>query len=290
MDYSIDLYLEFEEHFFHTRKTDTKSPDKETEIRETASKYRRLLEQNRRTVDAILVNNSEPEGINREFYQELNELTKSEKKPANILLKKFNAEQLLEPYGFNSLNENQKRYINGRPLSHLVRLILPKVYSNETIAMDENIKDKVFKNDFLSEFGQEFIKYMASIETPISEVKDIHNLIIGSEGTNAQIFWTLTPYIYHDLKERKNTPEKCMKKIFNWIKNDLERARGIEDIDVSYITSLSYTDFYYFSTGTSRTLNTEKFGIDELEVLGYDERMPTHLRARLISKVISREL
>src|SRR3989339_645215 len=95
---TVDVYLEFEEHFFHTRKTDTKSPDKETEIRETASKYRRLLEQNRRTVDAILVNNSEPEGINREFYQELNELTKSEKKPPNILIKKFNAEQLLEPY------------------------------------------------------------------------------------------------------------------------------------------------------------------------------------------------
>jgi hypothetical protein len=273
----VELYLGFDKAFFRPRRYDKTDAEAETEIEATAGRYKTLLQSNKGPLDAVLLNHSRPEELPVDVYRRLNGLVKPELKEENVRIRKFTGPHplkvdipdIIRESGV-SLTEGQKGYFGRRipshTTSHLCRLMLPMDYYlpvSVFITKYDEIRRRA-QNSFCRAFAEEFVRYCATLPDDFEDQMRISGAI-GSEGQGVFDFWTLAPYVHLDLKQRGNTPDQSMAKIFEWIRGS-DRNRMLH-------------------------ANFDAFEIYPLkEPLGYDERMPTHLRSRLVSKVVAREL
>lgn len=99
---------------------------------------------------------------------------------------------------------------------------------------------------------------------------------IGGDGEGTVMFWTLSPYVYQDLMQRGSNSQEAIGKIFDWI---------VDDTEDKVIREQRRTYNLFDHVRVYESLLPFK-----LTHLGYDERMPTHLMARLLAKTISRNL
>lgn len=267
----IEMYLGFDYEFFHAPYV-LKGDQAREHRMSVGNQYRAFLNDYTLVLDAILRNNAKPETLGKEGYKKLHTLCNIEKKPLAQIRKKsdFNGltielEDLLNEAGL-AQQPSHSLYIRGRTIAHLARLIFPKVYfsaAGHGIFGNEEIVGRAQTKSCYT-FGIDFVRYAGTLESDKIKEKKVRE-VIGSEGLGVLEFWTLAPYVHKELMEQENEPMQSMEKIFNWIK-------------MSDNNKMKLTYFWQcklFELG---------------EPLGYDERMPTHLRARILGKVVAQEL
>lgn len=115
----VDLYLGFEVSFF----------DKE-ERNEVSERYRSFLEKHKDAINTVLINKEQPENLEKDFYQALDDLSVYEELYSYSINKdvdRFETVNLLcEAAGFP--DHSDKMCIYGYIELHLNRLVFPRRY------------------------------------------------------------------------------------------------------------------------------------------------------------------
>ena len=263
---SLDFYCGFDEQFFSQKRRS-----------ENSSAYRAFLEQHREILNKALTDPTF-RVENTSFYAQLERL-QGELVHSTILKKPWDGltvtiEDLLAK-AERSLTSDQCRYIDGRVHFHLARLMLPEEYSKEMKRYYKIMASP--QNTVCEKFGNDFINYAA--ETPAEVRKefgvktpaDKFRVVTGSEGLYVFIFWTLAPYIHLNLIERGLSQNESMIRIVSWVMESYDQHP-------ESFNQLQHTEpvWDYFFHGSSH--------------LGYDERMPSHLKARLLAREMAQEL
>lgn len=265
----VNLYLEFDSGFFRDNMDEEKP----------AERYRAFLKHNKQELNSFLLN--ETNRLDNNIYEKLLKLIDFEYKHTTLIRKHtdFNPltitiDDLCKEAGVK-LTEHQKNYLVGRVELHLARLMFPETYSDRLFDFF-GINQKL-RNCFCPNFGKEFIRYVAS--TP-KEVKrtfldytnaDKFRGVVGTESHDVFLFWTLAPYIHQDLKQRGILPSRSAERIVKW---------AIE----------SYSNYPTLAERDYMLKHCRSIGHMINFPLGLDERMPSHLLARLYAKEVSKEL
>lgn len=275
----IELYLGFDEHFFRQEIRRDINHNRE----KLAERYRMFLKQNGEMINAILREPSaaasdSPFSSFCSVYDKLKELAKYEHTHPQMIRKpteglKITIDDLARKAGV-SLVGDQRKYVGGRVALHLARLMFPEDYAERWNAYWEITKKP--RNDHCEAFSSELIRYFATVPAEIRDFSerteaDKFRKVVGSEGHHVFLFWTLAPYVHLNLKERGLSPNESAKKVTDWALSGYDEKRKSFD----YVLDYTYL------------INTP---VDQLSPLGYDERMPTHLRTRLLSKVVAGKL
>ncbi|MCK5023223.1 MAG: hypothetical protein KAS04_03555 [Candidatus Aenigmarchaeota archaeon] len=278
----VELYTGFDNRFFKTRQSATNGAADEAEIAEPGSIYKSFLDGYKDAIDAVILDEAQPEDIENEFYSKLNELVRSEHLQSTSLRNHYDVENefsipdLCNSEGLPQLTKGNRPYASSRISSHLYRLYDPRGYHMDWIHSGSKCPD--LKNHFCKEFTKGYVAHAFTIENPCHEDYMKIRYVIGTEGNGTFAFWTIAPYVYQGLIERGMGSNDAMKNVFDWIRRAHDRAPE-ERGDKGRNNHFEHTRF-------------NRFGmyINSGEPLGFDERMPSHLRSRLISKTVSREL
>lgn len=269
----IEFYQGSDPLFFHTRKKRIHDPIEEYERSGFSREYDVLLDRNSERLDEALNDGSNVKRISPEVFRKLDDLAGNEIRHSERINHKIdNFENLLGGYGYSKLTEAQKSHLCVRTMIHLVRMLMPEDYSADDVTcVYPWLAGKEFSKDYCHSFGKELMESLPKICPPdITESfigQEISNRI-GSEGIGVFTFWTLAPYVYLGLKELGNSQEDSFGKMFRWI---MKGKEGFEFYP-------PYTN--YKSQGIHKLTHT----------LGYDERMPSHLMSRLLSKITAAEV
>jgi hypothetical protein len=238
----IALYRTFSQEFFYSfHKHST-----DLELEELGKNYSTWLEKNGPTVNDILKGKAHPSTLRDEAREDLEFLARMEAKfpkqlPLNIVGEHFESET-----GFSTLDGNLRRLVEGR--SHLVRLIKPAEYDKNYWFYAGN--DPPPQHVFCLEFGMDMIECLKGVRH--TNKKKLANLRSAITFRKKEIyqFWALAPYVHHGL----------MMLGFSW--------------DQSMMTILKLAGRRYTREG-------QPFAGSVKFQLGYDEKMPTHLLARM---------
>ncbi|GEM_PF-4918708 len=288
MPQAIDLYLGFDEHFFH--------PECRSKA---AQEYRAFLLEQVGLINSVL---QEPTAVleDSSFYRLFDLLIRPEYKHTSILLKpKYGSmtlkeiltekptegllitlDDLAQEAGV-SLRGEQRNYLCGRVSRHLARLMFPQEYAkgmNELYGIT-----KKPQNGFCAGFGKDLIRCLASTsekgDSSSSGATDAGKFqsVVGTEGFQVFQFWTLAPYIHLNLTERGLTAAESARRIIAWAISSYDPNRPINsDFNLEHTFKISRTPGWIFE--------------ENRQLLGYDQRMPTHLKTRLISRSVAEKL
>lgn len=129
-------------------------------------------------------------------------------------------------------------------------------------------------NKVSAAFVKEWIAFVKTLH-PENDYQGSNDLrAIRIEGESVVYFWTIAPYLHDELKRMGNTASESMARIFKWVKKASETMSS--DADEAKFDHTSYHNY----------IPSSKFDY----VLGYDERMPSHLLSRLLSKSVAEAL
>jgi hypothetical protein len=238
----IALYRTFSQEFFYNfHKHST-----DLELEELGKKYRAWLDKHGKTVNAILKGRQSCGALRPEARNELEFLAEMEARFPNELPQNIRGEHFESETGFSSLKGKLRRLVEGR--THLVRLIHPSEYDKNYwfYATGENPPQHVFSR----EFGLDLIEHLRSVTaTNRSKLANLGKALAFRQQEVWQ-FRTLAPYVHHSL----------MQLGYPW--------------QMSMITLLKIAGRRFAQEGAPFTGST-RFQ------LGYDERMPSHLLARV---------
>ena len=248
---------------------------------EMSKRYREFLVSNNGLLEKILTNESEPETLPIELYHELGRIAGSElpfseypkgghaAHPHTVTLQEILAKAQVE-----ALNSKQTNLAAGNIFHHLVRLMLPKRYvAGENYL--ELIEKSSSSNVACESFGIDYLRYVSRLSD--SEIEPQREIIdfMGADGAGVRAFWTYAPSVHQSLMERGLAPLESMRVIVDWVRDAYRRSSNIP----GNLNNLAHANF-------------GQFGIKRFnpEILSYDERGPTHLRARLLGKITGRGL
>ncbi len=271
MQEPIDMYFGFDSGFFH-RKMGSTGAAAVRDRTEAGEKYRNFLGRKREELNAALNGEVEPESLPKCVYDGLFGLAETEASWDTLLSKDYKIVPLevsespvLKEVGVK-LSSESENYVCGRVMSHLTRLMLPKLYKPDGwdfLMQEEEMPEP--QNAFCAAFARDFVLHVSRIRPNFEDYELVSSETIGSEGDGVFTFWTIAPYVHLDLMQRDLDPEESMAAIFDWIR-------------ASTRDSMQHTQF--------GNLGTYMRNIP----LGYDERMPTHLRARLFGKYTGKRI
>ena len=238
----IALYRTFSPEFFYNfHKHST-----DLELDELGKKYRVWLDKHDRTVNAILKGQKPPGELRPEARKELEFLAEMEarfpnEQPQNIRGAHFESET-----GFSKLEGKLRRLVEGR--SHVVRLIYPSEYDKNYwfYATSENPPQHVF----CREFGLDLIEHLRGVTAARGPKLTNLGKALAFRQNEVNQFWALAPYLHHGL----------MQLDYPW--------------RMSMTTLLKIAGRRFAREGAP-------FAGSAPFQLGYDEKMPTHLLARM---------
>ncbi len=261
----IELYHGFDEHFF---RSDGR--------KEAASRYRKLLDQYGTFINHLF---NDPTKVmeNIAIYDQLSELEKFEYVHSEVIEEsseglEITLDDLTRKSGV-SLTDSQKKYCAGRVQAHLARLMFPEEYAKRWSSLVGISKRP--QNSHGETFATDLLRYIATTpektERKFREntAADKFEKFVGSEGQHVFLFWTLAPYVYQNLKERGLAPIDSIRTVVEWAQSSYDPQRPFHD----YLLNYGHL--------------AEKWITNPL---GYDERMPTHLKIRLLSRRVVKEL
>lgn len=260
----LGRYLDFDENFFQS-----------TISSET---YRNLLKDP--TLQAVLSGQASTENIAPSFLEEINNLANQEDSSIDILFKHEalrNIEPLVKAAGVESIPTDNSGYISGRTINHLYRLLLPDVYYKT----DRGGRRKAGQNKICSEFASDYIREIS--QRPAISWEEANGLrnTIGGEGAGTRLFWTISPYINHELKKLGLPAASSIDKILSWVNTAWQKQRE---------SGGSITVFNWETTYI-RHIDHRPFKPQYLDHhLGLDERLPSHLFAQLYAKSVVEEM
>ena len=261
---SLDFYKGFDAHFFFGKNKET-----------AAHTYKNFLEQYGDLLNDMLAN---PLLLiqERSFYTDLKKAGKDEivhilnlQKPPRLTI---TLEDITNKSGVQLVGE-QRRFAAGNVQYHLARLMFPLEYCHSWNDL-HGIKQHPV-NNACDYFGKEFIQYLATIPQEIIVKKDYDAFqeVVGLDGSD--FFWTLAPYVHLNLQERGISSHDSIARIIKWVTNKYEKDRA---------------GFHNLSRQFPFARLIEQENMICFNPLGYDERMPSHLRARLLAREVAKEL
>lgn len=270
----IDGYLKFDPDFFRGENFDASPEEWQKQRDEFAKRYSHLLQDE--TLKQITDGSKPVAELPKEVVRELRDLISHEEKHSSLLSKKVDEKKLFQATNFEGPYSD---YIIGKTPRHLFRLLFPREYMLEISPYKKELMDKA-KNSVCGTFAKEYLSYIAKLNIEnreeIDQVRKVQE-IIGAEGSDTLLFWTLAPYIHDELKLLGNSADQSIEKIMQWAKDAGAKAfkrgnQGFGDFD--------YVDFRKFGLS----------GFPQDYVLGLDERMPSHLLSRLLAKKVAESL
>ena len=238
----VQFYRTFSHEFFYNfHKHST-----DLELEELGKKYDLWLEKSSRTVNGILTGTQQPDELRPEAKEELEFLAGMEAKFPNEVPQSIRGEQFESETQFSSIEGVLRGLVEGR--SHLVRLITPSEYDKNYwfYSASEAPPQHVFSR----EFGLDVIEYLKGVKTANrARLRNLRRAIAFRRHGVCQ-FWALAPYVHVGL----------MKLGLLW---------------QTSITMILKIAGRRFSQEGAPFAGSARFQ------LGYDERMPTHLLARM---------
>jgi len=273
MERPVDLYLGFDPAFFGTDRPETRIGGR-ARTDEAAADYRRLLKAEEESLNNALTSQLRPEDLGMPFYKELRSLAEREATPGEIIRKniegEFSVRAFCEKEGIPV--PRVEEYVHGRTLAHLYRLYDTSAYHKElTCGWPFPEPSKAF----CRRFARDYVAHVAAVEPGTAAIMDTVALddIIGFTTTQTFWFWTLAPYLHLAFQEAGMEPSESMGRVLDWARDAVRRSGGNQQwVKLMHMEQL------------------RAFAIDHGRPLGYDERMPTHLTSRLVSKAIAREI
>ena len=265
MNKHLDLYLNFDAHFFSSQRE------------KTAEDYKTFLTENRDAINSILEDPT-AQLQNHTIYRDLETLENQEYTHSSMIVKPrsigghqtVTINDLTQKAGV-SLQASQQKYLDARIGWHLARFFFPEKYG-EVFHLFRGITQKP-TNTFCENFGIDLIRYISHLPEEIRGEEKLESekfqTVIGSEGPCVFLFWSLVPYIHLNLKERRLSSEQSIGKIIDWTVSAYKEGWDPKELKLDYLSLLKE----HLSTRSA--------------TLGYDERMPTHLRRRLLSRLIA---
>jgi len=289
----IEFYEGFDTNFFgYTRLYPNIPDDRDPEVQEISEKkYKQFLEEHRELLNDVLLDLTPPQDVSKEIFKQLYDAGNFEKyfyyklrRPADGNPLKVSEQDLFDASGISSLTEEQKNYfVFGTPF-HLARLIFPIEYSFDLKGSE--LEDVLISN-VCRTFGIDYVRYVTSLD-PKDQGKDAQQIqeVIGMEGPGVVMFWTLAPYVHDQLVSYGLESNESMGCIMDWVRkvpdNILKDKRICESAPYDRGNYFFDHSPKFMDLGFSPNLKTMD--------LSYDDRMPSHLGANMLSRTISREL
>lgn len=238
----VALYKKFDQEFFYNFEKHST----DIELEELGRRYHTCLEKNEKILNAILEGRKHPSELRAEIFQELYSLARAEAKFAKDLPHNLKGDHFVSETGFNQVEGRLRGLVEGQV--HLVRLIKPSEYDRNYWFYSQGYSS--VQNVFCSEFGLDMIEFLKGIQTANrTKLKNLRKAIAYQKREVYQ-FWTLGPYLHFRLMELG-----C-----SW------------QVSIMTILKIAGKRFYQEANPFSGTAKYQ---------LGYDERMPTHLLARI---------
>ena len=166
---------------------------------------------------------------------------------------KPNYNEMCKIPGFEKLKGNQSSMARA---GHIARMVMPGEFSN--IFASELRNGINLQYDIVRAFGLEAIEYFAGSDYTRKQSGLVADTI-GLEGDGVRNFWTLAPYIHDGLKEEGVSPGDSIKTIWDIVLNSFTGFRESYEVGCTPLFLYGFTE----------------------RNLGLDERMPSHLLARL---------
>jgi hypothetical protein len=238
----VALYKTFSQDFFYSfHKHST-----DLELEELGTKYTRWLDKHGPLINGILTGKQSPDELRHDARGDLEFLARMEAKFPRQLPLNIRGEYFESETGFAALEGQLHLLMEGR--SHLVRLIKPAEY-------DKNYwfyaaSDSPPQHVFCLEFGLDMIEYLKGVKTTNKAKLTNLRRALAYRKREVYQFWTLAPYVHHGL----------MKLGYPW--------------NLNVMTLLKIAGRRFAQTRQPFA------GVARFQ-LGYDEKMPTHLLARI---------
>lgn len=223
--------------------------------------YKELLTRYRDQVEQVMTDGFTPANLGNEFYIALVQSVQAENLPLSKIPFKYKAERT------GDYSPETQKLGNNRIGVHLLRLLNPSEFYHIDPSYEiQNPIQKRFAQDYMTAY-----KHLSSAD------KFFVSRLVGGEGDGARFFWTLAPYVYHFLLTELGE-KKSMKTLLNWV------AKGSEKMEHNIpLDSLAYVPEAIWQTNMPYAL-VDKF------VLGIDERMSSHILARIMGKYVADKL
>ena len=279
MKQPIEVYQTFDPKHFSERSWGSE-PTRE----KLAQRYRRLLKSQAAIINSVLWGEARSEELPTQFYKDLGELVGHELRYP--LFEDGEHNQVLSPprslfYIYGNDNQSNIRYLEI-VTDRVVRVVSPNYYKFKFFNRGDESKEKpyiewgkdMFLDSLLNIFGGDFIRYVGRLPKASPEYDPEKILrVIGSSDANAILFWTFAPYIHEQFKRNGMTAEQSLDTLLDWVKDAI-------DDNVTTTPTLRRPNLTYFGI----------HDIDENLITGYSEKMPSHLRARLIAPILVPEV
>lgn len=238
----IELYNKFDQEFFYSfHKHST-----DLELEELGKRYRTCLRKHEGVINDILKGERPPGELKREVRSELEFLAVAEAKFPIELPHDLGGEHFEIETEFQSVEGPLRGMIGGR--THLVRLIKPAEYDRNYWFYTEGHSPP--QNVFCSEFGLDLIEYLKAVRVPQREKLNNLRRALAYQHKEVLQFWTLAPYLHFSL----------MNLGYSWSQS------------ITTVIKIASRRFYYEGQPYTGVAHHQ---------LGYDERMPSHLLARM---------
>jgi hypothetical protein len=296
----VDWYKDFDPLFFFDEDGQGKR------------QYRALLEEHDVALDDILALPFGGEGIEElpeAFWTALHPLVRSEEKHSLLLRKSYlepispllREETIFAATG-RELHGSQRDYLCGRVLSHVARLLLPRRYAclddpfvlggspteteHEAHRRRKIMQGHKLQNTVCAAFARHYVGYASTraIDESLDERYPFLSIVGKGDRDHVFTFWTLAPYVHHALTQTGIHPYQSIATVVGWVSHTTVEYGKRSPVRPCPQPVLDHTDFSLFGLG---------WGMREVAVLnplGYDERMPTHLCARLLGKHVAGKL
>ena len=238
----LDLYRKFSQEFFYSFHKHSS----DLELEELGARYHHCLDKNDTALNEILQGNKHPSELRPDACKELEFLAQAEAKFSNDVPVEVKGKLFRSETGFHKIQGELRRLVGGQ--AHLMRLIKPSEYDKQYWFYTGG--HKLPQNIICREFGMDLVDYLKAVS--IARRAKLRNLsqAIAYRKNKVYQFWTLAPYLHLYLQ-------------------------GIGcDWSVSMRIILKIASKQYFQEGRS-------FAGQAKYQLGYDERMPSHLLARI---------
>ena len=238
----IKFYRGFDQEFFYSFHKHSS----DIELDELGKRYSLCLDRRGQTLGEILTGKRSPKKLRDDTLEELHSLAASEGKFANDLPLNVQADHFESETGFSQLPGELRRLVEGR--SHVVRLVKPAEYDKNYWFYTQG--ENPPQNVYCREFGMDLLEFLRGVRsTNKAKLMGLRRAIsFRKEGIYQ--FWALAPYVHLGLMQ---------------LGCEWSSSIGI----LIKIASKRYAQGQSPFTGHARFQ------------LGYDERMPTHLIARL---------
>ena len=238
----VHLYKRFRQDLFYSFQRHST----DLELDELGRRYSLFLEKHHDLLRDILTGDRSPNDLHRNIRSELESLAAAEAKFSNELPVNIQADHFEHETEFSDIAGKLRGLVEGQ--AHLARLVKPAEYDSNYWFYREG--DDAPQNVFCSEFGLDLIAFLKAIRIDSAPKRANLRRAFAYRVGEVYQFWALAPYLHHTLMQRGTPWAQSLKTIFQIAGKRFE-AEG--------------------SPFAGRT---------EFQ-LGYDERMPTHLIARM---------